>query len=56
MDSYEESNNDNKLGFFKYVFNFDETNKGILMNTFLIELLNIMYLINFRSLTKILNY
>ena len=34
MDSYEESNNDNKLGFFKYVFNFDETNKGILMNMF----------------------
>ena len=34
MESYEESNNDKKLGFFKYVFNFDETNKGILMNMF----------------------
>ena len=34
MNSYEESNNENKIGFFKYVFNFDETNKGILMNMF----------------------
>ena len=34
MESYEESNNDKKQGFFKYVFNFDETNKGILTNMF----------------------
>ena len=53
MDAYEESNNEHKQGFFKYVFNFDETNKGIITNLFQYAFISVPLII---LVLKLMNY
>ena len=53
MEAYEESNNGKNVGFFKYVFNFDETNKGILLNLFQYAFISVPLVI---LVLKLMNY
>ena len=53
MEAYEESNNEKNVGFFKYVFNFDETNKGILLNLFQYAFISVPLVI---LVLKLMNY
>ena len=52
MDPLGESNND-KLGFFNYVFNFDEDNKNMLLNLFQYSFLSLPLII---LVLKLMNY
>ena len=44
MDTLGESNND-KMGFFKYVFNFDDDNKNMLLNLFQYSFISVPFIV-----------
>ena len=52
MDTLGESNND-KMGFFKYVFNFDDDNKNMLLNLFQYSFISVPFIV---LILKLMNY
>ena len=53
MDSFDELSNNKKDGFFKYVFNFDNNNKGLLINLFQYAFIAVPLVI---LILKVMNY